>query len=171
MKNVLLLTVLLFTVSLSAQGKKIQKSQSATVIQTVGLASVQIDYSRPQMKGREIFGSLVKYNNVWRTGANFCTTINVDKDIMVEGKKLLKGKYSLYTIPKAGNWTIIINRKLSWGTKYDESQDVMRFEGKSETSKLAEESFEISFANVNGYDADVELSWANTRISFGLNTK
>lgn len=114
------------TVSMLAQ--KNIASPRDSISGKVGSANVKINYGSPSVKGRVIWGDLVPYDKVWRTGANEATTISFDADVMVEGKKLPKGEYALFTIPGKDEWTIILNKDAKqWGAyKYDEKQDALR---------------------------------------------
>src|SRR5580704_1818688 len=94
---------------------------------TIGKAHVLVDYGRPSKRGRVIFGSLVPYGQVWRTGANAATTFVIDKDLTIGAQTVPAGTYTLYTLPSASNWLLIINKQTGqWGTEYDQSQDLVR---------------------------------------------
>src|SRR5436189_249966 len=112
-----LLAAALLAFPVAAQLKLPAVSQHASVTQTVGLTDITITYSRPGVKGRTIFGGLVPYGQVWRTGANLATQFAVSTDVMVEGQKLPAGTYSLHTIPGRDLWTIIFNKDAGqWGS-------------------------------------------------------
>ena len=116
------LALLLTTLVWSQEDKSKRPSPPATATGTVNGATITIDYSSPGVKGRKIWGDLVPYNKVWRAGANEATLFTTSKDILVEGKKLPAGKYSLYAIPGEKDWVIIFNSKTGqWGVKDDES--------------------------------------------------
>ncbi|HSF88866.1 MAG TPA: DUF2911 domain-containing protein [Saprospiraceae bacterium] len=125
-------------------------------------ASVAINYSAPSVKGRTIWGDLVPYGKVWRTGANEATTFETDKDIMIQGQKLPAGKYALFTIPGETEWTWIFNSVWDqWGAyKYDESKDVLRVKAVPQKSPVFNEQFRIDIA-----DEKVTLSWENLQVS------
>lgn len=126
--------------------------------------SVQVDYCRPYKKDRVIFGQLLPYGKVWRTGANEATIFEVKQDVKIADKPLKAGKYTLWTIPNADNWTIVFNSQTGqWGTEYDETKDVLRVDVPA--SKLAEtvEQFKIDFASVAG-GSDMVLRWENTEV-------
>ncbi|MCK8479771.1 DUF2911 domain-containing protein [Psychroserpens algicola] len=125
----------------------------------------RIIYSRPQKKGRNIFGELVPFGKIWRTGANQSTELNLYKDISFEGKKLKKGSYTIYTIPNEKEWTIIINSKLfTWGHfDYDESKDVMRFNVPLNKSVVEREYFGIAFTGKDG-KGSLLMAWDSTEI-------
>lgn len=122
-----LLLALVFTSAAMAQDQKPKASPPATATGKVGDVTVTINYSSPSVKGRTIWGELVPYGQVWRSGANEATTVTFDKDVMVEGKPLKAGTYSFYTIPTEDKWTVIFNKTAKqWGTQYDEKQDALR---------------------------------------------
>ncbi len=129
---------------------------------TIDSIDVVVEYGRPQVKGREIWGGLVPYDQVWRTGANEATTISFSEDVMIEGKKLPEGKYALFTIPGKDQWTIIFNKEpQQWGAfKYDKSKDALRVMVKPETGEHVEE---MTFV-IDG--SDVILEWGKLRVPF-----
>jgi hypothetical protein len=123
----MLLICLLVTASSQAQEAKPKASPAETATGKIGDATVIVNYSSPAVKGRKIWGDLVPYGKVWRAGANEATTVMLDKDMMVEGKKLPAGTYSFYTLPGQDQWTVIFNNTAKqWGTQYDEKQDALR---------------------------------------------
>ncbi|MEJ8757831.1 DUF2911 domain-containing protein [Pontibacter sp. H259] len=123
----MLLLAVVFTTSVMAQEQKPKASPAATATGKVGGATVTINYSSPSVKGRTIWGELVPYGKVWRSGANEATTVTFDKDVLIEGKPLAAGTYSFYTIPTEDKWTVIFNKTAKqWGTQYDEKQDALR---------------------------------------------
>lgn len=142
-------------------------SPNATVSQTIGTTEVTITYGRPSMNDRDIFGGLVPLGEVWRTGANESTVIHFPEDVTIEGEEVPEGTYSLYTIPRENEWTIIINSKLSWGTEYDENEDVVRVSTEPmEGSEV--EQFMIYFENISENSADVVLHWDTTKVPFTI---
>lgn len=150
--------------SLSAQkdGKKdAPKSPPAEMTQKVGEATITINYSQPSVKGREIYGNLVPYGKVWRTGANNATTFTTDKDVMINGKKLAAGTYSLFTIPGEKEWTIIFNSEAEqWGAyKYDEEKDALRVMA-APTKNAATEMMTFT----KGKNGMIYLDWAEVRV-------
>ena len=154
--------------SAKAQLETPRPSPKGTVTQKVGIMDVSITYSRPGIKGRRIFGGLVPYGEVWRTGANEATTISFSDEVTLEGYKIPGGEYSLFTIPGKDEWTIIINKKISWGTRYDKEEDVVRFKIKPERSPSPIETFTITIADITTSTANIELSWENTIVKFKL---
>lgn len=164
--SILLTSVVLMLLSNSTfaqNDKKAAPSPATTASAKVGAANLTIKYSQPAVKGRKIWGDLVPYAAVWRTGANNATVFETDKDIKVEGQMLKAGKYALFTIPTEKEWTIIFNKKSDqWGSySYSEKEDVLRVKVKSETSKDMVErmTFDIKNSNVN-------LTWEKLKVSF-----
>jgi hypothetical protein len=170
MKKSLVFTLLLnlLCMGLFAQIKTPAASPTATVSQKVGLTQVTVDYSRPSVKKRKIFGNLVPYGKVWRTGANKITTIKLDNDVMVNGKKLAAGSYALATIPNVAEWTIIFNSDdKQWGVyDYDEKKDVLRFTVKPTKTATVTENFTIALDQTSSTTLNVVISWEKTSIKF-----
>lgn len=130
----------------------------------------KIVYSQPVKRNREIFGKVVPYGEVWRTGANEATEITVTKDIMVNGTPLKAGTYSLFTIPEKDNWTIILNSELGlWGSyNYNSKLDVVRFQVPVQLLKdVVYEPFTINIDQKND-KAEVILMWDSVRVSFPI---
>ncbi len=140
---------------------KSSSPEAVAQIDQNGLA-VKVDYCQPAKKGREIFGGLVPYGQVWRTGANEATIIEVKQDVTVAGQPLKAGKYTLWTIPSQQGWIAIINRETGqWGTSYDQSKDVFRAPIVSRPHNPMAEKFTINFTPIeNG--ADMVLAWDET---------
>lgn len=138
-------------------------SPNAAVSQTIGLTIVEVTYGRPSVRGRVIFGDLVPFGEVWRTGANESTAITFSDDVMVNGEELGAGTYSLYTIPGSNEWTIIFNDKLSWGTQYDEREDVVRISAVPEETHPMEQML-IYFENITAESGDMYIHWDDVRV-------
>jgi tetratricopeptide (TPR) repeat protein len=170
MKQLFTLVFALISLGLFAQIRTPQPSPSATVTQNVGLAKVTIEYSRPTVKGRKIFGDLVPFGKVWRTGANRITSIAFDQDVTLNGQKIAAGKYGWYSIPGPKEWTIVLNSdNQQWGAyEYDEKKDVLRLTVKTEALKTNQEEFTIELDNFSPTAADVVLSWEKTAVRFRL---
>jgi hypothetical protein len=113
---------------------------------------------------RDIFGGLVPYDTVWRTGANESTAITFSDDVLIEGERVEAGTYSLYTLPGEDMWSIIINDKLSWGTQYDMNEDVLRVEVEPEESSTMEQMM-IYFENISADSGHMIIHWADTRLA------
>ena len=146
-------------------------SPEEEITYTQGDLTIQVFYNRPYKKGREIFGSLVPYSQVWRTGANEATTFETNKNIRIEGKVLTAGIYSLWTIPREGAWTIIFNSEYGqWGinSKGESNRDPARDELTVEVPAVQQENefeqFTIAFEKV-GEDAEMVLLWDKTLVS------
>lgn len=148
------------------QDKSQRPSPPATEKETIGNgADVTIDYSQPSLKGRAIGKEVAPFGKVWRTGANEPTTIELSKDVKVEGQALPAGKYSLWTIPGEGEWVVIFNKKTTgWGTQYDESQDLLRVKVKPTKASSANEKMTFDVSK-NG---QVALLWGDQQVNFKL---
>jgi len=143
-------------------------SPNAAVSQTIGTTEVRITYGRPSVNDREIFGNLVSYDQVWRTGANEATTITVSADVQVEGEPLSAGTYSLFTIPGSDAWTLIFNSEANiWGTNYDEANDVLRVQVEPESASM-QEMMSFTFENVTDTSGTCVLHWADVRVPFTI---
>lgn len=126
---------------------------------------VEVEYCRPYMKGRKIFGELVPYDKVWRTGANEATTIEFNKDVFIDGNRLAGGKYSLWTIPNPESWDIIFNSETGqWGTNYSEDTDVLRVSAKPSNLGTAMEQLTISFAGTDSL-INMNIAWENAMVT------
>jgi hypothetical protein len=148
-----------------------QPSPKSTVTQRVGLTDVTITYSRPSVKGRTIFGTVVPFGKRWRTGANATTSIKFSDEVTIEGKKVPAGEYGLYTIPTAAEWTVVLNKSLKQGADVDgfkDDQDVARFAIKPYKLANKVETFTISFAELTPATASVDLLWDMTGAKFKI---
>jgi hypothetical protein len=149
-------------------------SPNATVAQTIGMTKVEVAYSRPHVKGptrkeeRVIWGALVPYDQVWRTGANATTKITFDGDVTVEGQKLAAGAYGLFTIPGKTEWTVIFN-KVTTGSvaDYSAEKDALRVKVKPETTEM-HELFTIEFPLVTSSSAVLALRWEKLSVPVHL---
>jgi hypothetical protein len=141
-------------------------SPNAAVSQTIGVTDVRITYGRPSMRGRTIFGDLVPYGELWRTGANEATTIHFEHNVQIEGQPLMAGTYSLFTIPGEDEWTVVFNRtENQWGAyNYDASQDALRVEVPAAPTAQSWEMMTFTFENVTDSEGHAVLYWANTRV-------
>ncbi|RPI00993.1 MAG: DUF2911 domain-containing protein [Ignavibacteriae bacterium] len=142
-------------------------SQMAKVSQTIGLSEVSITYHRPGVKGREIWGNVVKYDEVWRAGANEPTLVTFSDEVTIAGKKLGAGTYRFVVIPsKTGDWTLIFNSETrNWGTVYDAKYDSLKIMVRPETGSN-EEWMSFSFTDLTPSSARVVLAWEKIRLSF-----
>ena len=167
MNRHLLITLFLFcSVPLLAQFEPPKASPQATVSQTFGFTTVIIDYHRPSVHERKIWGGLVPYGKVWRTGANEATTIQFSSDVKINGTKIPAGIYSLFTIPEEKEWTVILNNQTKiWGLDYNAAYDFTRFKLKPAQSRFVEQ-LQFSFAEATDTFCQVYLNWENMQISF-----
>ncbi|MDX2196547.1 MAG: DUF2911 domain-containing protein [Cytophagales bacterium] len=166
------LLILISTYSIYAQIETPAPSPFSSTTQKIGLVEAKVEYSRPSMKGRKIFGDLVSYDKFWRTGANAATKLTFTDTVMIEGKKIPAGSYGLFTIPSATEWTIIISKNtwLPGAEGPDMAADVVRFKVKPVAAAPAVETFTILFANLTRTSADLVLTWENTIVKFTIAT-
>jgi hypothetical protein len=166
MKKILMFSLLTAIVAITACAQQPKASPAQKATGKIGKANITINYSSPAVKGRNIFGDLVPYGKVWRTGADEATVFETDSDVMIEGKKLAAGKYSLFTIPDANSWTIIFNKTWNqWGSyKYKEDDDVLRVNAKPKKSAGFNEQLKIEV----GKDNKVKIMWADTEVAFDV---
>ena len=139
-----------------------RKSKNGLVSATIDGVEITVEYGRPNVKGREIFGSLVPYDKIWRTGADEATTISFSSDVTIEGKALAAGTYSLFTVPGQESWGIVFNSVADqWGTyDYDASNDVLRVSVEPAESEFVES---LTFGIGDGH---VGVHWANLGVAF-----
>lgn len=144
-------------------------SPVAKAEQQVGISKITVSYSRPGVKGREIFGGLVPWGEVWRTGANEATLFEISHDAQIGGQKLAAGKYAFFSIPNKDSWTLIWNRQAEqWGSNnYQPEQDALKIEVKPQTVP-AQERFEIRFLDADDTTAKMEIRWADVLVPFAV---
>jgi hypothetical protein len=172
MKSKVYLFIVLIFVGFSsvfAQTNLPRASQRQSVSQTVGDTTVSIVYHRPNAKARTVWGDLVPYGEVWRTGANENTTFEISSDVKINGQVLPKGKYGLHTIPNKDEWTIIFNKvNNEWGSfKYDVKEDALRVMVKPIAGEF-KETMTIDFDNVADNTAQIVIAWDKLRVPFTL---
>lgn len=153
-----------------AQVKMPAPSPSQTIKQEFGIGSVEVKYSRPSMKGRQIFGDLVPYNKIWRTGANAATMIRFTEPVEIGGKKVDTGNFALYSIPGQDNWEIVLNKGTSnWGVSgYKESDDVARFKVPVMKMSSAMETFTMQFAKMMPESCELHIMWDKTAVAIPI---
>ncbi|WP_410881209.1 DUF2911 domain-containing protein [Myroides sp. DW712] len=160
----------LAVLALTAAEAQVQTPPTSTkseVHQVVGLTDVKIDYSRPNMRGRLVFGDLVPYGRLWRTGANMNTVVSFANDVEIDGKILKKGSYAIYTIPKVEEWEVIFYKDTNnWGLpeKWDETKIALSTKVKVQNLDRKFETFTLAINNVNIDYADLEIMWERTLI-------
>lgn len=145
-------------------------SPACTIKQRVGLTDIEIVYSRPGVKNRQIFGGLVPYGEVWRTGANSATKITFSTPVKLNGVDIAAGTYGLFTIPGEQEWTIIINKGAQqWGAyQYDEKADVVRFKATPSELGWSMETFTIDWNDIRDESATMNLLWEKTLVPIKL---
>ena len=155
-----------------AQLKTPAPSPTQTIKQDFALSSVEISYSRPGKKGRKIFGDLVPYGKIWRTGANSATTITFGEEVLIGDKKVAAGKYGLLTIPDTASWTIIISKQtdVTSPSDYKQEEDVVRVNAKPFTLPFPIETFSISLDNITSNSCTLGLMWENLYVPIPITT-
>ena len=170
----IIFTLLLFTVNLSfSQINTPRVSPASEVEQMVGLTEIEIEYSRPSMRGREVFGNLVPFGKVWRTGADNSTKISFDTDVIISGKTIQSGTYSIFSIPNKESWEIIFYSDVElWGVPRDWSDNKIVFSSMFDVKKLKKsntvETFTISFNDLTNNDVNMNISWENTSVDIKI---
>ena len=149
-----------------------QPSPTQTIKQNFGIGSVELSYSRPGMRGRKVFGDLVPYGNVWRTGANNATTLTFSDSVSVGGTKVAPGTYGLLSIPGRDQWTMILSKQVDVTSPaaYKQENDVARVTVKPLTLNQPVETFTMQFANIKPASADLQLMWENTAVNLPIAT-
>jgi hypothetical protein len=162
---------ILFTVN-AQQLTTPQPSPTQTIKQNFGLSSIELSYSRPGIKGRKVFGDLVPFGNVWRTGANNATTLTFGDDVIIGDKKIAAGKYGLVSIPNKEDWTLIITKQLDITSPaaYKQENDVVRVAAKTMKLNDKTENFTMQFANIKPNSCDLQLMWENTAVALPIKT-
>ena len=174
MKRVLLIGLLLSTTLLTeAQLKTPAPSPAQTLRQDFGLGNIEISYSRPGVRGRKIFGDVVPYGQVWRTGANNATTIAFTDEVIIGGKKLAPGKYGLLTMPGSKEWVVIISKQtnVTSPADYKADQDLVRVNAAATKSKTATETFTIAVQDIKNTSCNLVISWAKRQITIPIQTE
>ena len=168
-KNLLVPTlaaVLALTTSLFAEEPKKPLSPPATAKATIAGKEISIDYSAPSKRNRVIFGQLVPYGKVWRTGANAATTLHTAANLTIGDLNVPAGTYTLYTIPTEKDWTLIVNKQNGqWGTDYDEKQDLGRVKLTTAPVRNSVETFVIGIHPAKGNDGVLTFTWDNVEAS------
>jgi hypothetical protein len=167
-KIIFALAILISQFVAQAQIKTPQSSPRAIVSQMVGLTEVELNYSRPGAKGRPVFGNLVPFGKLWRTGANENTTISFSDDVIIDGKTLKKGKYALYTVPRIESWDIIFYTTTdNWGLpqEFNEANVALKTTVKEEALSKPVESLTIAISNLDTNAAFLDIFWENSFVS------
>ena len=167
-KVVLLVALLLSSLTFQSQIVTPQPSPKCFLNQMVGLTDVEIEYSRPGVKGRNVFGNLVPFGKVWRTGANSNSTISFSEDVVIDGKTLKKGKYALFTMPKVESWEVIFYSKTdNWGNPevWNESDVALRASVVPHMLNRNVENLTIDINNLDNNFGYLNISWEKTLVS------
>ena len=163
-----IIALFLFTAGAHAQQLKTPApSPTQTIDQAFALSNIKIEYSRPSVKGRIIYGDLVPYGKLWRTGANSATKITFGDDVKINGKPLLAGTYAVYTLPGRDSWDIYFNRDLSRGgdvAGYKQEEEALKIQATPTTLPNMVETFTINIADMTASTATIELLWEKTRV-------
>lgn len=173
MKKLILAAAAVFILcSADAQLKTPAPSPTQTLKQDFGLSTIELSYSRPGMKGRKVFGDLVPFGKVWRTGANQATTVTFGEDVTIGGKKVPAGKYGLVTIPDKNNWTVILTKQLDVTSPagYKQDMDVVRVDAKTMKLDQNVETFTMQFANIKPANCELHIMWENTAVAVPIST-
>ena len=165
--------VAIMTSSLSAQLKVPAPSPLQTLKQAFALSDITVEYSRPSAKGRVVFGDVVPFGGVWRTGANSTTKITFGDDVKLEGNDVKAGTYGLYTVPNKDSWEVMLYKDLTLGgnvAEYKKENEVLRFTVKPTALAEKVETFEINVEDITSTSANIELAWEKTRVAFKVTT-
>lgn len=148
-------------------------SPLAKVSQVVGLTEVAVEYSSPAIKGRKVWGDLVPYDKLWRTGANIATKITFSKDVLVADQPVPAGSYAIFTIPGKASWTIALNKNFNQGgtDQYEQSLDVLRFQAKPQALPTSRERLTFVFSNTTESATSLDLEWEKLRVSLPIKAK
>jgi len=160
---VILAALITVTAIAVAQDKKPLSPPGQASLKFADGHTVTIDYSRPSMRNRKIFGGLVPFDQVWRTGANAATRLKTDVDLNIGGTSVPAGSYTIYTLPGMSNWQLIVNKQTGqWGTEYSQGQDLARIPMRVTQRPSGLETFTISFDKTGANAAVLKLEWENT---------
>ena len=172
MKQLLIICFVTIAATVSAQLRTPAPSPTQTIKQDFGVSSIELIYSRPGTKGRKIFGDLVPWNKVWRTGANSATRIKFNDDVVFGGQPLKAGEYAIYTVPNENEWEVIINKgSANWGTDYKQQDDIFRVKAKPIKLEQPVETFTMQFANIKPTSTDLRIAWDKTAVAIPITTE
>ena len=161
----------LFLLVLGVKGQILHPKASpfSKIEQEVGLSKISVEYSRPAVRGREIFGNLLPYGRIWRVGANESTKITVSSDMEVMGNRLSKGTYALYAFPEAESWEMVFHTNTThWGDgrkNYDSKEDLFRILVTPSKIQNHQENFLITFDSITHNTLNMQMIWANTMVT------
>ena len=172
-KRIALVIGMIFTLTIFAASQKSKPSPAASATCDLGSGkTIKTDYSSPRAKGRKVYGGLVPFGEVWRTGANEATTFVPSADVMVGGKDVPAGSYTIFTVPNADKWTLIINKKTGeWGIPYKyESDELARVDMKVSKLPSPVENFTIAY-DKSGSGCTMRIDWETTRATVDISAK
>lgn len=167
-KIIFFIVAVIANFTIEAQVKTPQPSPKSTLNQTVGLTEVVVEYSRPSAKGRTVFGDLVPFGKIWRTGANANSTVSFSDDVTIGGKTLKKGKYAIFTLPKADVWEVdFYSTTDNWGTPENWDENKVAVSVMVDPIMLGNnvETFTIAVNNITNDSATLDISWEKTMVS------
>ncbi len=170
----LALIILLGSNAIAQQLKVPAASPTQTIKQAFGISEITIEYSRPGVKGRVVFGEVVPFGKIWRTGANSTTKITFGDDVKIEGVDVKAGTYGFYTIPNVDSWEIMLYKDLTLGgnvANYKTENEVIRVKVKPSTLANKVETFTMGLADITSTTANIELTWENTRVAISVVTE
>ena len=177
-KKLFLPLVLAVSFSISTTNAQTLKTPAPSPLQTIkqnfGIGEVSLEYSRPSVKNRVIFGDVVPYGKMWRTGANASTKITIGEDTKIENTPVPAGTYAIYTIPGVDTWEIMLYKDLTLGgdvANYKKENEVLRFTEKVMQLPNKVETFTINFADITYSVCNVEMQWEKTRVAFTISTE
>lgn len=172
-RKLIALSLLLLPALANAQQLDLPRpSLGAKVQQTVGLTDITVDYSSPAVKGRKIFGELVPFGQVWRTGANASTKITFSKDVTIGDKPVPAGTYSLFTVPGRTEWTVVLNKNANASPRdYKEAEDLLRVAAKPVPSGMHRERLTFLFSDTTEDSTRLDLEWDKLRVSLPIKAK
>jgi len=167
-KVVLFLIAIVVSLTVEAQINTPAPSPAAKIMQTVGLTEITVDYSRPSMKGRTVFGDLVPYGKLWRTGANAYTKISFDSNVTIGGSEVKAGTYSIFSIPNAKNWEVFFYTDINGGgvpSNWDESKIVAKVTAQVYPIEMPIETFTITIDDLTNSGANLGIMWENVYVA------
>ena len=173
MRSIFFTILLLASYFNYSQIKTPRVSPASAVEQMVGLTEIEVEYSRPSKRGRDIFGNVVPYGKIWRTGADNCTTISFSTDVVIDSQTIQSGKYSIFSIPSKETWDVILYSDTDlWGVPRDWDKDKIVFKSTYKTNQpnvnSIDETFTISFSNITNNDADLTFSWDYVSVTVNI---
>ena len=156
-----------------SQIKTPRVSPASAIEQMVGLTEIEVEYSRPSKRGRDIFGNVVPYGKIWRTGADNCTTISFSTDVVIDSQTIKSGKYSIFSIPNKESWEVMLYSDTDlWGVPKDFDKNKVVFKSSFKLNKSGinsiDETFTISFLNITNNDVNMRFSWDYVSVTVNI---